>query len=41
MYIDKFSNYLKNERNFSHNTIKSYTKDVEQFLFFLKKFQLI
>ena len=37
MYIDKFSNYLKNERNFSHHTIKSYTKDVEQFLFFLKK----
>lgn len=37
MYIDKFSNYLKNERNFSHNTIISYRKDVEQFLFFLKK----
>ena len=32
-----FRSYLKNERNFSHNTIKSYTKDVEQFLFFLKK----
>ena len=36
MYTDEFSNYLNNERNFSFNTIKSYTKDIDQFLFFLK-----
>ena len=34
MYLDQFLNYLKNERNFSKKTIKSYLSDVNQFFLF-------
>jgi len=34
--IEKFIDYLKNERNYSENTVKSYQKDVDNFLSFLK-----
>ena len=37
MYKDEFLNYLKNERNFSPNTIQSYFNDLEQFFSFIKK----
>ena len=36
MYFDLFLNYLKNERNFSQKTIKSYLTDVSQFFLFNK-----
>tara|TARA_B100001250_G_scaffold236758_1_gene203359 strand:+ start:102 stop:974 length:873 start_codon:yes stop_codon:yes gene_type:complete len=37
MYKDQFLNYLKYERNFSPNTIKSYFNDLDQFFSFVKK----
>ena len=37
MYKDEFLNYLKHERNFSPNTIKSYFNDLDQFLSFMKR----
>ena len=37
MYKDEFLNYLKHERNFSPNTIKSYCNDLDQFFSFMKK----
>jgi len=37
MYKDEFLNYLKHERNFSPNTIKSYFNDLNQFLSFMRK----
>ena len=37
MQTEKFLNYLRNERNFSEKTVKSYHTDLNQFLLFLKK----
>jgi len=37
MYKDEFLNYLKHERNFSPNTIKSYCNDLDQFFSFMKR----
>ena len=37
MYKDEFLNYLKHERNFSPNTIKSYFNDLDQFFSFMKR----
>jgi len=37
MYKGEFLNYLKHERNFSPNTIKSYFNDLNQFFSFVKR----
>ncbi len=37
MYLGKFFNYLKNERNFSEKTIRSYITDLNQFFLFFEK----
>ena len=37
MYLERFLNYLKNERNFSFNTVKSYSNDLNQFFSFINK----
>ena len=37
MYIKEFSNYLKNERNFSSKTVVAYLTDVNQFFLFSNK----
>ena len=34
MYLDQFLNYLKNERNFSEKTVRSYLTDLNQFFLF-------
>ena len=37
MYLDQFLNYLKNERNFSKKTIRSYVTDLNQFFLFFNE----
>ena len=34
---DKFISYIKNEKNFSQNTVIAYENDLEAFLTFLEK----
>ena len=34
-YLTRYLNYLENERNYSPLTIKSYQKDIEDFLNYL------
>ena len=36
MHLDQFINYLRNERNFSEKTVKSYQIDLSQFFSFIK-----
>ena len=35
MYLFKFLNYLRDERNYSNHTIIAYQKDIEQFYLYL------
>jgi len=37
MYLDQFLNYLKNERNFSTKTVRSYVTDLNQFFLFFNE----
>ena len=35
--LNKFIDYLENQKNYSKHTIKSYKKDISQFIEFLKE----
>ena len=36
MYLDKFKNYLETEKKYSILTVNAYTKDLEEFIYFLE-----
>ncbi|GAI04791.1 unnamed protein product [marine sediment metagenome] len=40
-YIDIFIFYLKNEKNYSNNTIVAYKNDLTQFFNYLKDYKLL